>query len=74
MVLTCPHNTTSPTPWVLFTTDMTAPVGNSQFMTWRQAYLAQILPVLASATSGVGGVTSQIATLMGDLLNVQRGQ
>ena len=74
MALTYPHNAMSPTPWVLFMMDMTAPVGDSRFTAWRQNYLGQILPALAGATSGVGGPTSQIATLMGDLLSVQRGQ
>ena len=70
MVLTYPRNATSPTLWVLFTTDVTAPVGDSRFTAWRQNYLGQILPALDGATSGVGGPMSQIATLMGVLLNV----
>ena len=74
MVLTCPRNATSPTPWVLFMTDMTAPVGDSRFTGWRHNYFGQILPTLAGTMAGVGGPTSQIATLMGDLLNVQRRQ
>ena len=74
MALTYPCNATSPTPWVLFTTDMTAPVGDQRFMAWCQACLGQMLPSLAGATSGVGGTMSQIATPMGDLLNVECGQ
>ena len=70
MALTYPRNAMSPTPWVLFMMDMTAPVGDSRFTAWRQNYLGQILPALAGATSGVGGPMSQIATLMGVLLNV----
>ena len=43
-------------------------------MAWHQMHLTQTLPALAGTTSGVGGATSQIATLMGDLLSVQQGQ
>ena len=74
MVLTHPQNAMSPTPWVLFMVDVLAPVGDCRVTAWQQSYLGQILPVLAGATSGVGGTTSQIPTLMGDLLNVQCGQ
>ena len=44
------------------------------FQAWRQTYLGQILPALVGATPGVGGATSQIATLLEDLLNTQCGQ
>ena len=74
MVLTHPQNATSPMPWVLFTADVIAPLGDHCFMAWQQLCLGQILPGPAGATSGVGGATSQIATLMGDFLSVQHGQ
>ena len=74
MALTYPRNAMLPVPWVLFTTKVTAPVRHHQFTAWCQLCLEQILPDLAGATSDVCGATCQIATLMGDLLNVQCGQ
>ena len=64
----------SPMPWVLFSTDVIAPVGDCHFTAWQQSYLGQILPTLAEAMSGVGGAMSQIANLMGDLVSMQCGQ
>lgn len=72
-IYACTKRNNGDTNSELLLADVTVPIGDPTFLTWRQRTLHRCLPGLdTSAPAGAVGATIRIAALMQNILDVQR--